>query len=126
RAPTHQRHPPRQNGVPVGPAIATSCPRGEKLKLALEFTTYATVPDLPTGFRANQFEIGWAFDPVLADKDLALANPYVIVPNTYAVGINSSFLTVADVDVPRTSQVKVGTGLGNSPAVCLPQHLKSA
>jgi len=125
-ATTNQHYATLKNGVPVGPAIDISCRLGVKLNLPIEFTTYATVPDLLTGFRANQFEIGWAFDPVLADKDLALANPYVIVPNTYAVGINSSFLTVADVDLPRTSQVKVGTGLGNSPAVYLAQHLKYA
>jgi len=125
-ATTNQHYATLKNGVPVGPAIDISCRLGVKLHLPIEFTIYSTLPDLLTAFRANKFEIGWAFDPLLADPDLALANPYVSVPNTYAVGINSTFFHVADVDVPRTPQVQVGAGLGNSPAVYLAQHLKYA
>jgi ABC-type amino acid transport substrate-binding protein len=125
-ATTNQHYATLKNGVPVGPAIDISCRLGVKLHLPIEFTTYSTLPDLLTAFRANEFEIGWAFDPLLADPDLALANPYVSVPNTYAVGINSTFFHVADVDVPRTPQVQVGAGLGNSPKVYLAQHLKYA
>jgi len=125
-ATTNQHYATLKNGVPVGPAIDISCRLGVKLNLPIEFTTYATLPDLLTAFRANAFEIGWAFDPLLADPDLALANPYVSVPNTYAVAKNSSFVKVADVDVPRAPQVKVGTATGNSPAVYLAQNLKYA
>ncbi|TMA29620.1 MAG: HYR domain-containing protein [Deltaproteobacteria bacterium] len=115
-----------KNGPPVGPAIDISCRLGVKLHLLIKFIIYATLPDLLTAFRAGAFEIGWAFDPALADPDLALTNPYVIVPNTYAVAKNSLFLKVADVDVPRTPQVKVGTGVGNSPDVYLTAHLRNA
>ena len=116
------------NGVPVGPGIDMSCRLGVRLNLPIDFKFYGTLPDFLAGFRANppEFEIGWAFDPSLADPDLVLTNPYVAVPNTYAVAASSTFLQVADVDVPRDPPVKIGAMTGNSPAVYLARNLKFA
>jgi ABC-type amino acid transport substrate-binding protein len=112
---------------PVGPAIDISCRLAVKLNLPIEFTTYADLPSLTAAFQAGAFEIGWAFDPLLADTSImALATPYVSIPNTYAVLNNSPFQYVADVDVSHDPQYKVGTATGNSTQVYLAQHLNFA
>jgi ABC-type amino acid transport substrate-binding protein len=114
------------NGVPAGPGIDISCRIGVKLKLPIEFTFYSDPTGLLVAFQNDQFEIGWAYDPSLAPAGLALTNPYVGVPNTYLVGIKSAFNVVADVDVPREPQVRVGAAQGLSPQVYLASHLKFA
>ena len=112
-----------QNGVLVGPAIDISCRLATKLQLPIEFKSYSDLPSFLAAFRANAFEVGFSFDPLLADTDLAVANPYVGVPNTYVVLNDSIFMSVNDLD--RTG-VKIGVMIGNSPAVYLARHLKSA
>ena len=112
-----------QNGVLVGPAIDISCRLATKLQLPIEFKSYGDLPSFLAAFRANAFEVGFSFDPLLADTDLAVANPYVGVPNTYAVLSDSPFMSVNDLDQPG---VKIGVMTGNSPAVYLAQHLKYA
>ena len=112
-----------QNGVLVGPAIDISCRLATKLQLPIEFKSYSDLPSFLAAFRANAFEVGFSFDPLLAETDLAVANPYVGVPNTYVVLNDSIFMSVNDLD--RTG-VKIGVMIGNSPEVYLARHLKSA
>ena len=112
-----------QNGVLVGPAIDISCRLATKLELPIEFTKYGDIPSFLTAFRANTFQVGFAFDPLLAEPDVAVGNPYVGIPNTYVVLSNSPFMSVADLDKPG---VKIGAQTGNSTAVYLAQHLKFA
>jgi ABC-type amino acid transport substrate-binding protein len=120
---TNPHYASLKGGVLVGPGIDLACRLAAKLRLPIEFSSYANLPDLLTAFRANAFEIGFAFDPSLADPDLALTNPYVGVPNTYVVSKQSSFMSVSDVDHPG---VKVGATAASSPAVYLARHLKFA
>ena len=112
-----------QNGALVGPAIDISCRLAAKLQLPIEFKSYSDLPSFLAAFRANAFEVGFSFDPLLAETDLAVANPYVGVPNTYVVPNDSPFMSVDDLDQPG---VKIGVMTGNSPAVYLARHLKHA
>jgi polar amino acid transport system substrate-binding protein len=106
----------------VGPAIDISCQLAVKLRLPIEFHTYIQGTYV-AGFRNHEYDIGYAFDPTLAPSDVAVANPYIGVENTYWVLVDSPFESVSDVDRPG---VIIGVPRGSSPDVYLTKHLQFA
>ena len=108
----------RFGSILVGPAIDISCRLAAKLRLPIEFNTNGL-----DGFRNHEFEIGFAFDPTLAPSDVAVANPYIGVENTYFVLVDSPFESVSDVDQPG---VIIGVAGGTSPGLYLTRHLQFA
>jgi ABC-type amino acid transport substrate-binding protein len=93
-----------------------------KLRLPIEFHAYIQGNYL-AGFRNHEYEIGYAFDPTLAPSDVAVANPYIGVENTYWVLVDSPFESVSDVDRPG---VIIGVAAGSSPDSYLTKHLQFA
>jgi polar amino acid transport system substrate-binding protein len=106
----------------VGPAIDISCRLAVKLRLPIEFHTYNQGTYL-LGFRTREYDIGFSFDPTLAPSDVAVANPYIGVENTYWVPVDSPFQSVSDVDSPG---VIIGVPGGSSPDSYLTRHLQFA
>jgi polar amino acid transport system substrate-binding protein len=108
----------------VGPAIDISCRLAVKLRLPIEFHTYPPGNNL-AGFRNHEFEIGYAFDTTQPPfpSDVAVANPYIGVENTYFVLVDSPFESVSDVDRPG---VIIGVAGGTAPDAYLTKHLQFA
>ena len=106
----------------VGPAIDISCRLAVKLRLPIEFHTYIQGTYV-AGFRNHEYDIGYAFDPTLAPSDVAVANPYIGVENTYFVLVDSPFESVSDVDRPG---VIIGVAGGTAPDAYLTKHLQFA
>ena len=102
----------------VGPAIDISCRLAVKLRLPIEFHTNGLA-----GFRNHEYEIGFASGTILGPSDVAVANPYIGVENTYFVLVDSPFESASDVDRPG---VIIGVAGGTSPDVYLIRHLQFA
>ncbi|GAC1374515.1 MAG: transporter substrate-binding domain-containing protein [Acidimicrobiales bacterium] len=84
---------------------------------------YAGVPEEFAGLKAGAWDVAFlAIDPARADS-VDFTDPYMLVPNTYAVAQASALTSVAEVDKPG---VRVGVVKGFANDLYLSRTLKQA
>src|SRR6266566_528232 len=93
------------------------------IALVVVALAYLGVPPLLAGLASGDWDAAFAFDQTLEPPGITAAIPHIGVDNTYLVGSDAAFQTVADVDAPG---VRISVAQGSAGDIYLSRTLKYA